>query len=132
MFEVKTLDSGIIEVIHEGEFTIQNWRDYQETLLEMLDASSETLYILSNFSGTTIFAKEIVPEVGTARHLSHPRLGLIVLLGGNALQNFILALTEHRAQKQESSSRLRVHKDYDRAVEVLEYQRSIDRAAAAS
>ncbi|HEX2908485.1 MAG TPA: hypothetical protein VHO69_16555 [Phototrophicaceae bacterium] len=129
MHQLKQLKPGIIEVIYAGEFTLQDWAEYQELMLEQLNQSSGKLYILTNFLQTTRLDKEILPLVGSAKHLTHPNLGLIVLLGGNAFQNFILLLTENRAMKEEKGSRLRIHRDYDRALEMLEYQQTIEAKA---
>ena len=100
--------------------------------MEILDASDKQVYVLSDFSDIESFAKEIVPEVGTAPHLTHPNLGMIVLLGGNALQNFILQITNNRARRESRDTKMRVHSDYDRAVETLLHFRKIHEDTTAS
>ncbi len=125
MLQQKILDNGIIEISHVGIFTLEHWIEYKQTMMNLLDSSEEKLYVLSDFSKTERFDKEIVPEAGTAPHLAHPNLGLIVLLGGNALHNFILQITANRASKEERDSKMRVHKDYDRALETLEHFQKI-------
>lgn len=125
MLQQKTLDNGIIEISHVGIFTLEHWLEYKQTMIDLLDASDKKVYILSDFSKTERFDKEIVPEAGTAPHLTHPNLGLIVLLGGNALHNFILQITANRASKEERDSKMRVHKEYDRALETLEHFQKI-------
>ena len=126
MFDVKQLDKQIIEIYYKGEVSYDTWVSYQDRLLEELDKVDHKLYILSNFSDITLFDPKIAKEVGTAKHLTHPNLGLIVLLGGNVLMNFILQLTANRAQKEEKSTRVRIHKDYKRALEALTHQRNIE------
>jgi hypothetical protein len=125
MLKIQTLPDGIIEISHTGIFTIEHWRDYQKSMIDMLNASDKKLYILSDFSQTERFDKEIVPEAGTAPHLVHENMGLIVLLGGNALHNFILQLTQNRARKDDKDTKLRVHTDRDRALETLRHFRMI-------
>lgn len=125
MLKVEHLADGIIEISHTGLFTVEHWRDYQQTMVDMLDASDKMLYFLSDFSETERFDKEIVPQAGTASHLAHKNMGLIVLLGGNALHNFILQITQNRAKKEDKGSKLRVHTDRDRAIETLNHFRKI-------
>lgn len=123
MFEVKRLEDRIILVEHEGDFTYENWQEYQRVLLDLLDNSETNLYILSDFRKSTLFEPAIVAEAGTAKHLKHEKLGLIVLLGGDPLKNFVLAITENRAAQEKQSERLRIHYEYDRAMEALRFFR---------
>jgi hypothetical protein len=94
-------------------------------MLELLNATENRLYILSNFVKIESFSREIVPQVGTAPHLTHPKLGMLVLLGGNALQNFVMQLTQLRARQANRDSNLRVHTDRSRALEVLTHFRTL-------
>ena len=119
MLSKTTLDNGIILVSHEGYLSLEEWDAYKNMLVEALDESDDLVYILSDFTGTETFGKEILGQVGTAPHLAHPHLGMIVLLGGNALQNFVLQITDNRARKEAKDSKLRVHTDYDRAIDTL-------------
>ncbi len=119
MFEIKALENGVLQVSHSGVFTVADWQEYQRLMLEQLDQTEQPLYILSDFRQTTSFHTEIIREVGTARHLIHPKLGLIVLLGGSSLTSFVLLLTEARALKENQSEKLRVHRDYHLAMQAL-------------
>lgn len=121
MFKVEEIDKQIVR-IHQvvPHFTKEMWQQYQEMILKLLEDSEKQLYILSDFQEMQSFDPEIASEVGTAKHLSHPKLGMIVLLGGNTLSNFILVLTENRATRTKKSDTLRIHKDYDRALEILQ------------
>lgn len=119
MLKKATLDNGIIKISHEGFFSAEHWDEYKQTMVNLLDDSNEKLYVLSDFSKTELFSKEIVPQAGTAPHLIHPNLGLIVLLGGNALHNFILQITDNRARRESKDGKMRVHTDYDRAIDTL-------------
>ncbi len=125
MLSQETLDNGIIKISHSGLFTLENWNEYKQTMIDLLEASEDKLYVLSDFSETERFEKSIVPQAGTAPHLIHPNLGLIVLLGGNALHNFILQITANRASKENKDSKMRVHSDYDRAIDTLLHFRKI-------
>lgn len=40
--------------------------------------------------------------------------------------NFMLQITVNRARKEEKDTRLRIHQEYDRALEVLIRQRDIE------
>jgi hypothetical protein len=128
MFKVEEIDDQIIRIQPEDSHVTKDmWQEYQRLQLELLENSDKRLYILSDFSNMESFDTKITSEVGTAKHLSHPNLGLIVLLGGSTLGNFIIMLTEHRASKQEKNDVLRVHKDYNRALEALRHHRDIQR-----
>lgn len=127
MMQVTTSPEGLTELSFEGVFTVEMWKEYQQTLLRLLDESSERLYILSDFSNVTLIERGVIMEAGTAPHLTHPRLGMLVLLGGNVLQNFILELTEKRALRENRSDKMRVHHQRDRAVETLLHFRDIHR-----
>jgi len=126
MFTIKQLDEQIIEVYDSGALTYDDWGQYQKVMLDELNRVDHKLYILSNFADITHFDTKIAREAGTAKHLIHPNLGLIVLLGGSVLMNFILQITENRAQQEQKSTRLRIHKDYDRAIDALIHQRNIE------
>lgn len=130
MLKLEILPDGIVQVTHSGAFMVEDWRAYQEMLLEHLDSSDSPQYILTDFSQTARFDSGIVKEAGTARHLTHPNLGLIVLLGGNALHKFILQLTENRASKDNRGTKLRVQADRNRAIEMLHHFRSISEETA--
>jgi len=125
MFEVRQLDQQMIEIYSEGECTYKDWIEYQELVLEQLNLANHKLYILSNLSELTSFESKIVKEVGTAKHLTHPNLGFIVMVGGNKLMNFLLQVTENRAQQERSHERMRVLKNYDKALQTLNQQREM-------
>jgi hypothetical protein len=127
MLTHQELPDGIVEIIHTGDLDAEDWQKYQDLVLEILDSHTEKVYILSNFSGSRQFQKNLISQFGTARHLTHPHLGMLTLLGGNALQNFLAKLTELRAAKAHRDSALRIHADRDRALEVLRHYRDIVR-----
>lgn len=129
--KVKYRDDGLIE-IEQGEFfSVEDWREYQRIMLEILDAAEGRTYILTDFSKTQSFDPKIAGEFGGAKHLTHPRLGMLVLLGGNTLMNFALKVTEGRAQREGRNKRLRLHKDRERAENALLHQKKIEAIADA-
>lgn len=126
MMTIKHRDDGLIEVRHEDFFSMDDWREYQAMMLTLLDAAEQRLYILSDFSRTPTFDPALAREMGTAQHLAHPRLGLLVLLGGNTLSNFALQVTEGRAERNGHHARLRIHTDRQRALATLRQQKALD------
>jgi hypothetical protein len=126
MFTVEHRDDGIIGVITEDKnFTMEHWAEYQRVMLELLDDADEQIYILSDFRAIQLFASKLIYEVGTAKHLTHDKLGMLVLLGGNALTNFTLKMTEARATREDRNTKMRLHTEYTRAVNTLLHFRKI-------
>lgn len=123
MFEVKTVGDQIIEIYGSGEATFENWQEYQQIMIHELHNATQTLYMLSNFSDITLFDSKIAKEVGKAKHLVHPNLGMLVLVGGNVLINFALQLAQNQAKQNDNASHLQVYKDYDQALKFLIFQR---------
>lgn len=119
MFSITSMPNGIIHIKHHGMFTYNHWIKYQSLVMKLLDESQEVLYILSDFSKTTRFEKRVVLEAGTARHLKHEKLGLMVLYSNTTLSNFILQITLNRAHRENLDDRLRIQTDYERAMQLL-------------
>lgn len=119
MFEIKNFPTGIIQVIHEGYFTLDHWVEYKRIMMHLLDDADDKVYILSDFSRTERFDNRVILEAGTAPHLTHEKLGLIVLYGGSQLNNFVLQIAQNRAQRQNRHDKLRLHNDYEQAIQIL-------------
>lgn len=120
MLKLNELPDGIVEIVVEGEFGPDAWKAYQDMVWDYLETHDEKCYFLLNAGSTVRVDPVILKEFGTARHLTHPRLGLIALLGTNALQQFILKLTENTAKQQNRAQGLRIHTNRDAALDVLQ------------
>jgi len=126
MFTIEKLEDGIISVIvDENEFTMEHWAEYQRIMLDLLDKADEKLYILGDFRKATKFDPKLLYEAGTAEHLTHENLGLLVLLGSNAMANFALKMTEVRATRDQRAGKMRLHMDYGRAIDTLKHFQAI-------
>lgn len=130
MITVHFIPNDLIEVVLSDAVGAAEWQEYQDTIWNLLEEREERGYILANFLHATKFSPELLSQFGTARHLKHPRLGLIVLLGGTPLVNFALKFTEHNAAKSQAGANLRIHKDRDAAIKVLLDRRELDSAAS--
>ncbi|GEM_PF-1931419 len=125
MLTVEEMENQLISVKNEGEFTHRLWNEYQVIVMNLLDSAERPLYILSDFTETTGFEKTILPHIGSDLHFSHPKLGLIVLVGGSVLINFLLVVAENRATKEQQSQKMRVSRDRNEAVKTLRHYRDI-------
>jgi hypothetical protein len=130
MITVHFLPNDFIEVVMSDDINAEQWQEYQDTIWNLLEEREERGYILANFLHATKFSPDLLSQFGTARHLKHPRLGLIVLLGGSPLVNFALKFTEHNASKSGADIHLRIHKDREAALKVLIDRRELDSAAS--
>lgn len=130
MLESSKHDDGIIEISHEGHFSDADWQEYKALMMELLDAAEGKICILSNFSKSVSFDKHLVKEVGTAKHLGHPNLGFLILLGGNSLHNFVFSLTESRAMQENKNIKMKIERDRQRALDTLRHFQSQFKQAA--
>jgi hypothetical protein len=122
MIKVNFLPDDLIEICVEDTIDDAEWQNYQDTIWNILEEREEKSYVIANFLNATKFSPALLSEFGTGRHLKHPRLGFIVLIGGNPLVNFALTYTEHNA----SNAPLRIHNDRDAALEFLRMRRQFD------
>ena len=126
MFTIKPMEDGIISVItNPTDFQMEHWTEYQRVMLDLLDNAEEKLYILADFRKLTKFDPKILQVAGTAQHLTHENLGMLVLLGGNAMANFALKMTEVRAERDHRGDKMRLHMDYTRAIDTLRHFKAI-------
>jgi anti-anti-sigma regulatory factor len=126
MLSVEIVDNDILQVHIAGTVGAEEWKAYKDMLIERLDASEKPIYVLTDLSDIDNVDKSIVSEFGQAPHLTHPNLGFLVLLGGNAFQQFITKVTEGNALRLKRAEKLRVHYDREAAIEWLKSRRAMD------
>ena len=119
MFEITRVESQIIEIRHSGAFRIEQAKEYQHLMTAMLSQGSGLLYVLGNFKNTTSFEKPVLRELGLFSFLMDQRLGMLVLIGDDPLTKFVLSITELQARQDNRNLRLRVHHDYNQALDLL-------------
>jgi hypothetical protein len=124
MFEIVKHDDGIIEICYEGHFSAEDWEEYKVLMTKCLDEADGKICILSDFSKTPSFDAHLVKDVSTAKHLSHPNLGFLMLLGGNSLHNFIFSLASSRAMQENKDLKLRIERDREKALDTLRHFQS--------
>jgi|GEM_PF-7124800 len=122
----ETLADGIIQITFEGILDAEQWRNYKKAIIEHLDNSTDLQFILTDLSQLEDVDKNIISEFGSAPHLTHEKLGFLVLLGGNAFQQFISKITEGNALRNHRAQRLRVHYDREGAMQWLYERRDLE------
>lgn len=125
MFEIVKHEDGIIEISHSGHFSADDWQEYQRLMIQVLDEASGKIGILSNFIKTESIDNQLIKDVGTAKHLSHPNLGFLMLLPGQPLHNLVLSLAESRAVQENKDLKMRIERDRDKALDTLRHFQNV-------
>lgn len=126
MLRVQNLPGDIIEIIITDVFDAQMWHDYQDLVWNTLEQSLHRRYFLLNVTDLESVDPNIIKEFGTARHLKHPLLGCIVMLGSTSLQNFLLKMTETKAAKTQGATGVLIQTDRAHALTLLEQRRQLN------
>jgi hypothetical protein len=125
MFQIEKHEDGIIEISHQGDFTVDEWQEYQAAMLKLLDEASGKICILSNFTNTLSVDSQLIKDVGTAKHLAHQNLGFIVFLAGQPFHKMILSLAESRAMQENKDLKLRIERDREKALDTLRHFQNV-------
>lgn len=124
MWKIDCIADDLIEVIYEpdGEsFGATAWRAYKNLLLEKLNTAEQKLYILSNFTAVTTIDPNITKEFGSAEHLFHEKLGMIVIMAetDSPFHKFWVKIMELKGMASEYQGKLRADFSRERGLQRL-------------
>jgi hypothetical protein len=125
MFQIEKHEDGIIEISHKGDFTVDEWHEYQKLMQQLLDEASGKICILSNFTNTLSVDSQLIKDVGTAKHLGHQNLGFLMLLPGQPFHKLFMTLAESRAMKANKDLKVRIERDREKALDTLRHFQNV-------
>jgi hypothetical protein len=126
MLTAQNIPGDFVEIIITEILDAQTWHDYQDLVWNTLEHSLHKRYFLLNVTDLESVDPNIIKEFGTARHLKHPLLGCIVMLGSTSLQNFLLKMTETKAARTQGATGVLIQTDRAHALTLLEKRRELN------
>lgn len=124
MWKVEYLNEDMAEITYEPsepKFGPEAWRTYKAAVIAELDKRERPLYIMSNFTAVDVIDPAITKEFGSAEHLFHDKLGMIVIMSesNSPFHKFWAKIMELKGMASEYRGKLRADFSRERAMQRL-------------